>query len=515
MSAPPAAPAVPAEPTASPAPTASDRAAGALRRLPSTVAILALALGGVMFAITVAKGVQDPDYFWHVTAGQLIAETGRVPTADPFSFTWYGQPWTPHEWLSELLIYWLVAGVGRIGALLVFGLFPIVVFAVLAAALARRGARILALALPFALGAFVLIGYVTLRPQAVSWLLLAVLVWFLLAARPDHPRRFLLLVPFFVLWANLHGLYVIGLGVVGVYTIFTLAGRTPMSPARGWVLATLAGVIGASMLTPAGPIGILYPLRYVDAGDWGLANIAEWQSPNFHEPAHLGFLALIVAVGLNGGRATPGWLAALSWVGVAMGLLALRSAPIAVVLCVPTLVLGLEARLRDRDARRSRRPMAPTRAVGRRVLELATAVVIVIGSMAVLIPRDLTAAIDENLAERFPVAAVNRLTELAPDANVLAEYGWGGYVISRLYARGGRVFVDGRNDMYSQQVLEDYSAIRAADPGWEGLVNHYGVEAILLPPETTLTRGPAIAAGWCEAYRDETQVLYLRRCPPL
>ena len=67
----------------------------------------------------------------------------------------------------------------------------------------------------------------------------------------------LLLIPLFVLWANLHGLYVIGLGVVGVYLLFTLAGRTPMSPARGWVLASLVGAIGASMLTPAGPIGIL------------------------------------------------------------------------------------------------------------------------------------------------------------------------------------------------------------------------------------------------------------------
>jgi hypothetical protein len=482
------------------------------RWLPSPVAILALGLGGVMFAITVAKGVQDPDYFWHVTAGQLIAETGRVPSADPFSFTWLGQPWTPHEWLSELLIYWLVAALGRIGALVVFGFAPVAIFGILAAALSRQGARALAIGLPFALGAFVLIGYVTLRPQAVSWLLLAALAWFLLEARPDHPRRMLLLVPLFVLWANLHGLYVVGLGVVGVYTLFTLAGRTPMSPARGWVLVALAGVIGASMVTPAGPIGILYPLRYVDSGDWGLANIQEWQSPNFHEPAHIGFLLLIVAVGLNGGRGTPGWLVALSWIGVAAGLLALRNAPIAVVLCMPALAMGLESRLRDRDARKPRRPMAPSRALGRRVMELGTAVVIAVGSGVVLIPADLNASIDQNLAKRFPVAGIDRLLELRPDANLLAEYGWGGYAISRIHQRGGHVFVDGRNDMYGQQVLEDYSAIRAADPGWQTLVADYGVEAILLPPETTLTRGPALAAGWCEAYRDGKQVLYLRDC---
>jgi hypothetical protein len=503
--------------TTRPADAARDaRAASWLRWLPPPVALLAIGLGGVMFAITVTKGVQDPDFFWHITAGKLIAQTGQVPSTDPFSFTWFGKPWTPHEWLSEVIIYQLVTSLGRIGALIVFGLFPAAIFAVLAAALTREvGARVLSLALPFSVGAFVLIGYVTLRPQAVSWLLLSILIWALLAARPEKPRHLLLLIPFFVLWANLHGVYVIGLGVLGLYALFTLLGRTPMSPARGWVVGALAGCIAASMLTPAGPIGILYPLRYVEGGDWGLANIQEWQTPNFHEPAHMGFLLLLVALGLNGGRATPGWLVALSWIGAAMGLLALRNAPIAAVFAMPTLVMGLEARFRERDARRAkpRKPMAPSRQLGRRVMELFTALVIAVGSMAILIPRDLNAAIDYNLSTRFPIAGVDALEHLAPDANVLAEYGWGGYVIYRLHDSGGRVFVDGRNDMYSQQVLDDYSAIRAADPGWQQLADRYNVEALLFPPEVTLTRGPAVDAGWCEVLRDKWQVLYLRSCP--
>jgi hypothetical protein len=146
-------------------------------------------------------------------------------------------------------------------------------------------------------------------------------------------------------------------------------------------------------------------------------------------------------------------------------------------------------------------------------MELAAALAIAIGSIAVLVPRDMNGAIDTNLAKRFPIAGVDQLLELAPDANVFAEYGWGGYVIWRMHEGAAHVFVDGRNDMYSQQVLEDYTAIRAADPGWEELAAKYDVEAILLPPETTLTRGPARDAGWCEVLRDERQVLYLRDCP--
>ena len=46
--------------------------------------------------------------------------------------------------------------------------------------------------------------------------------------------------------------------------------------AAGLILGTptlsLLGAIGAAMLTPAGPIGILYPLRYVDAASLRLAH---------------------------------------------------------------------------------------------------------------------------------------------------------------------------------------------------------------------------------------------------
>jgi hypothetical protein len=195
-----------------------------------------------------------------------------------------------------------------------------------------------------------------------------------------------------------------------------------------------------------------------------------------------------------------------------MALLALRNAPIAAVFAMPTLVMGFEARLRERDERRNRarRPMAPSRQLGRRAMELFTAVVIAGWIDGRPHPARPECGHRQELGTRFPLPGVDELERLAPDANVLAEYGWGGYVIYRLHDSGGRVFVDGRNDMYSQQVLDDYSAIRAADPGWQQLAASYGVEALLFPPDITLTRGPAVDAGWCEVLRDEWQVLYLR-----
>ncbi len=481
-------------------------------RLPSPVTIFIVVLMGLMVGVVLAKGLQDPDYFWHLTAGKLIVTTGSVPDSDPFSFTWAGEPWTPHEWLGEVLMYLLVDATGELGALIVFALISGGIFALTAAYLARRGVATAVIAIACSLGAIILIPYVTLRPQVISWFIMAALIWLLLSLRPDRPWRLLALPLLFVAWANLHGLYVVGFGFIGLYLLFTLAGRTPMSPRWRLVLVATVGCGLASMVTPAGPIGILYPLRYIDAGDWGLANIQEWASPNFHEPAHWAFLVLIGALILNGGRGAPGWLVSLSVVTTLMGLMALRNAPIAAVAAVPVLAMGLDARLRARRTGEPR-PRSPRMATRRRVMELVLAATVLIGGLVVLIPSGDEAGIRTNLGERFPVAAIDLLRTTRPEARVLAEYGWGGYVISRLYADGGRVFVDGRNDMYDDAILDDYSAIRNADPGWEDLVAEYDVEALLFPPDVVLVRGVAQAAGWCEAYRDGTQVLLLRGCP--
>ena len=45
----------------------------------------------------------DFDYWWHLKTGQLILTSGAVPRADVFSYTSLGQPWVPHEWLTQVV----------------------------------------------------------------------------------------------------------------------------------------------------------------------------------------------------------------------------------------------------------------------------------------------------------------------------------------------------------------------------------------------------------------------------
>jgi hypothetical protein len=281
-----------------------------------------------------------------------------------------------------------------------------------------------------------------------------------------------------------------------------------MAPRRWELVGVLAVAFAASMATPAGPAGLLYPLRYVDAGDWGLSFIAEWQSPDFHQVNQIGFLLLVVAVLLNGMRATPGWLVAMAAAGIVGGLLATRNVPIAAILATPTLAFGIADRM-------PLRPTAHSASVARtrRLMELGVGILIVTATVVIL-PSLPGLDARQNVERAFPVQAVDRLRSVLPDARVFAEYGWGGYVISRLYDSGGRVFVDGRNDMYDEAILRDFHTLRDAEPGWEDVLAGRPTDAVLLPPAAPLVRhGLLLESGWCEAYRDEVAVLLLESCP--
>src|SRR5260370_1982150 len=63
--------------------------------------------------------LSDGDTGWHIRAGELILQTGRVPVTDPFSFSRPQQPWFAWEWLADLVFTqtWRWRGLAGVAAL--------------------------------------------------------------------------------------------------------------------------------------------------------------------------------------------------------------------------------------------------------------------------------------------------------------------------------------------------------------------------------------------------------------
>ena len=71
-----------------------------------------------------SAGISGNDLWWHIKAGEWIAEHGRIPAEDAFSWVSATRSlaWTPHEWLSELIFYLLHQAFGE------YGIFIFVIF---------------------------------------------------------------------------------------------------------------------------------------------------------------------------------------------------------------------------------------------------------------------------------------------------------------------------------------------------------------------------------------------------
>lgn len=116
----------------------------------------------------------------------------------------------------------------------------------------------------------------------------------------------------------------------------------------------------------------------------------------------------------------------------------------------------------------------------------------------------------ELLTNRFPVAAVQFLQRdpAAVHGEMFNDYGWGGYLVLALPAH--RVFVDGRNDFYGPELIQDFDTVNRAHLGWDDILRKYKVDWTILPREHPLNELLALDKGWSLTHTDEVAVIYSR-----
>lgn len=533
-------------------PTAADRkvppgASGgwAFWVLPSFGSFLflaALSVGVVVLGAEMFRG--DGDAGRHIRLGLYMLQTGSIPRVDHFSFTMAGQPFVPYEWLSEVLYalaYRLegLAGVGLLAGLLLAAATYVPY------ATSRRLGVAGPLALLFGVLAFRLEALHLLpRPHLFTMLLAAVTTAILLGWSREGRSRHLRLLPLLMLfWVNLHGGFLVGFLLLGVFLVDAaldrLAAGRGEEPGRqgpgaeerraraGGRLKELGLVtalcLAVTLLNPAGPAIWTHTLGYL--GSHYLVNhTQEYLSPDFHVGGLQVFMATLLlafALGLAG-KARPtraeGMLVLL-W--TAASLYSARNVPIFAVAALPVVArwtqatidgyaaagsgapararrllegfLGWMERMSRVDARVARRPLFL--AVGSALLVLWT-----LGpgrSRLVFQPSD------------FPVAAVRELKRDPPPGHVFNQFIWGGYLLFAWPEQP--VFIDGQTDFYGAELTREYSTAVEGRPGWSHVLDEHHVGWTLTRTDQPLNQLLALSPDWTMVYQDSVATAY-RRC---
>ena len=460
---------------------------------PPRPSLFPFAAAAIAFSLAVGFPAADPDLYWHLASGQWMLEHREILRTDVFSATITGRPFALGEWLGEIVLS-VAFGAGGWPGLVLLRSALVAIAAYCAARIARRGGgSTAAAAIVLAVGFVATRSRWTDRPAIFTFVLFPLVLELLFAARAGS-RRALIAIPLLLLvWANLHGGYVVGLGLVGAFAAEALLLRRPVARAFLLVLAlsTLATFADPETFGLAGAAGhALAPPRF----------IREEAPPDVLE-ASGAVLALFLAAAIGvaivrgAGLLHVLLLGPLTW----LALSGQRHVAFFLISALPLLSAGLTEPLRSAARSVSAR-------TGTRYRPPASAAAL--GMAALLIAAGVSAVgVPTGPDERgYPVGALAALG--TGSGVVLNEYDWGGYLIFRAPRRP--VFVDGRLFPYvSAGVLDAYREAVELRPGWRTVLARYDVREVLLRPDRALV-GALREDGWQTRAEDRTFVL-LRR----
>lgn len=502
--------------------------------------IFILLLIAMTHGILAAKLLGDADIGWHIRNGEQMIESHHVTRVDLFSGRVgamgeieSGRPWYAWEWLFDASIALVDKWMGLNGVVFVSAFVIAFTFAlVFRLALMRSGnLPVTAVFLLLSFGATSI--HLLARPHIVSWLL--AVIWFQLLDSAEigkeHRARLFWLPVLMFLWANLHGGFVLGFALLGLYLVsaacrwFFIPEQRPQT--TEWlrnlgVVTTLSAV--ASLLNPFGYKLHVHIAQYL-SDRWLMDHIDEFLSPNFYGIAQQCFsILLIVTVMAMAARRANLRASQLLVVVFAVytGLYASRNLPVASMLLtlitVPVISrtiseaatsAGVPAPMRNLFARfgsfASRMKNMEFRFVG----HLWPVLLTLFGFFVCFVGGKLSThqLMDAHFdAKRFPVEAVQSLS--GPDAElVFAPDSWGGYLIYRLYPRY-RVYVDDRHDFYGSEFLKSYLRTISIAPDWKEQLEKTRVHWVLVPGGSSLANALKENGNWKVVYTDQTAVLF-------
>jgi len=435
-----------------------------------TPLVVPVAIGAFFGAVSTRLPVGDSDVFWHLAIGRDTLARGLAST-DAYSWTVRGQPISVDQWLGQVL--WALAdeaggwrGIVALRALAIALLVGIIVYAALRERPARPLGAVLAALPAIALSRFVW----TERPELFGFICFVVLIVLLRAGRSGSDAALYWMPPLIVVWANLHGSFALGAGLIVLVAIE--GAITQPSRRRMYALSGMGSLL-ATLVTPAN-IGawtapgyhLLHPPREIQ--EWSVPDVTTLPGAVFA----LAIFATLVTAFFSRARVPRDCVVLLPV--LFLSLIATRQMPLFAIAAAPYLAahggdalaeLAAIARLR------TPRPAAVTRPPGR----IADAVALAVAAVALALAA--ATGTDAPSLGGFPTAA---LPALRAGPGLLNEYDWGGYLIAN--APQTPVFVDGRLTPYLSGVLADYTTIVGVHPGWRDVIARRGIRQILVRP---------------------------------
>ncbi|MCB1258107.1 MAG: hypothetical protein KDB26_13420 [Microthrixaceae bacterium] len=452
---------------------------------------LALLVGGI-YAVVGSRQLSDNSFLTHLATGRVLLDSG-LPGTNPFLYSSESFP-IPSYWWSLILatVEKLTGGAG-IRVLTALGSAALGVLIVRLASRSdstsiesvgesvtgdtvSEGRSLLAIVVPTVLATVCVMPFLNSRPQLPGFILLAltVLIW-------NERRSPWWLVPVFAAWVNVHGTWLYGIAILGLFGVAELVEQRRVNSKRVLALgAAVTGTVLGGALYPRAFEIMLLPTRQFgnETERAALRLYREWRPVAVDDPLFwlligLGLVAVFGSV-QSGSGLQRRWASAISAIGlVVLGLSGVRMVPIAAIALVPIVSSSL-SRLGTIEMVK-----------GRVATVLGTLGLIVIAGAIV------HSAVGPSYDLRtYPTAMVDRMVDadlIGGDTKSLTHDYVGNFLEWRLGTEAN-TFVD---DRPGAQTFIDYATILGANKGWQ----------------QALTKADPDVIIWNEQYRELPQKL--------
>ena len=500
-------------------------------------------------------GYLDPDFGWHLKAGQEIVRTGAVPSSNHYNYTFIGN-WVDHEWLSNVLLYLVYDRWGYLAVTIIFALLVILSLVLLDLAAKRFWPKSYFLIIFLQIfGVLAISPHLGVRIQEVGLLFLSLLL--LVIADYDRQRNWkvLLYLPFLMyLWACLHASFLIGFFLLVSWFIIKIGEKIlirfwqkswlnlskPLSSLEILIFTVISGLsFIATLFSPYGTN--LYSFLKGYQNTFYLSRLQEWLSQfsfpfQYLQLLYLALVCLALIIYIYYSLAKEKhfkidlWTLFLVILFVALSFESRRHFPLMFIatFCFLIEVYGTVL-------------VAAPSNIGKRYLNswlwIYLLVCLCLVSVFELVNTNFTADPFNYYCRAYPCAAATYLAshQELDSLYLLNDYGWGGYLIWRLPDR--KLFIDGRLPQVGfagHTFLEEYLEFFKKGETIKKKLDQYRIRLVLLPAKDekisaqnwekiffgikdeeldnkNYLRDYLInSSEWRQAYYDQTSVIYVR-----
>lgn len=470
----------------------------------------------VIYYITMKYNYSDWDLWARLAVGKIFSQIGTVLPKDIFAYTPTKDLWVDHEWGAGAIFYYLADKYGDLGLLLLkfvilFGIFLSVFCTNQLRSNGDKPYRIFYYILFFS--AIVPAFDNVIRSHAFTYLFFAYWLYLLDKVRYGNNKLIALFPLSMIIWANTHGGFLSGLGIVGVFAIGEFLNRR--NPLKYILILALSG-----LATLINPYGLKYWSFILNAVSMNRPFVNEWAPLNLFGPIGqmIGFKILLILSILTLIYMVIKRFKEINWADILimavtlyMSMKHMRHIIFFSIAAASYMYYWLYPAIKwySFDILGKIYSLFPNmlRKFGKLYREVLIYGFILIFGFMSLMTMQREIFVNQNM---FPTRAVKFIQINDLKGNLLVLFNWGSYALWKLYPQC-KIAVDGRyEEVYTNDFIGDVARFHYVGVAWDGLLKKYHADLMLIPTEyKDLLKELYSLDEWTVAYKDNMAVVFV------